>query len=67
MHAVLDECPFSVTRSDIFGPSGGTPLPQPYADKIASLRALIGGLDSEIARLEERAAVMLAGDLGVLA
>src|SRR6266487_1028786 len=37
-------------------------LPQPYAGKVASLRALIGVLDGEIARLEEEAAAMLAGD-----
>ena len=57
---------------DIFGPGGGIwldelPLPQPYAGKVASLRALIAVLDGEIARLEEQAAGMLAGDRGYAA
>ncbi len=72
VHAVLAKCGIPVTHSDIFGRGGGIwldglPLPQPYAGKIASLRALIGVLDSEIARLEEQAAAMLAGDRGYAA
>jgi hypothetical protein len=50
-----------VTRSDIFGPGGGIwldglPLAQPFAGKVASLRALIAVLDGEIGRLEEQMA-----------
>jgi transposase len=72
VHAVLAKCGIPVTGSDIFGRGGviwldGLPLPQPYAGKIASLRALIGVLDSEIARLEEQAAALLAGDRGYAA
>ena len=72
VHAVLAKCGVPVTGSDIFGRGGviwldGLPLPQPYAGKIASLRALIGVLDSEIARLEEQAAALLAGDRGYAA
>ena len=72
MHAVLAKSGIPVTRSDIFGPGGGIwldglPLPQPYAGKVASLRALIGVLDREIARLEVQAAGMLAGDRGYAA
>jgi transposase len=72
VHAVLAKSGIPVTRSDIFGRGGGIwldglPLPQPYAGKIASLRALIGVLDGEIARLEEQAAGMLAGDGGYAA
>ena len=49
---------FPVTRSDIFGSGDGIwldglPLAQPYAGKVASLRALIAVLDGEIGRLEE--------------
>jgi len=43
------------------------PLPQPYADKVASLRARTGVLDGEIARLEDQAAAALAGDPGYAA
>jgi transposase len=69
VHAVLAKAGVPVTRSDIFGRGGGIwldglPLPQPYAGKIASLRVLIAVLDGEIARLEEQAAGMLAGDRG---
>jgi len=72
VHAVLAKCGIPVVRPDIFGRGGGIwldglPLPQPYAGKIASLRALIGVLDSEIARLEEQAAGLLAGDRGYAA
>jgi transposase len=72
VHAVLAKSGIPVTRSDIFGPGGGIwldglPLPQPYAGKAASLRALTGVLDGEIARLEEQAASVLAGDPGYAA
>ena len=72
VHAVLAKAGIPVTRSDIFGRGGGIwldglPLPQPYAGKIASLRALISVLDGEIARLEEQAAGMLAGERGYAA
>ena len=72
VHAVLAKSGIPVTRSDIFGPGGGIwldglPLPQPYAGKVASLRALIAVLDGEIARLEEQAAGLLAGDRGYAA
>jgi transposase len=42
-------------------------LPQPYAGKVASLRALTGVLDGEIARLGQQAAGMLAADAGYAA
>ena len=45
----------------------GLVLPAPYAGKVASLRALIGVLDGEIARLEQQAAGMLDGDKGYAA
>src|ERR1700747_380456 len=66
---VVAEAGIPVPRSDIFGRGGGIwldglPLPQPYAGKIASLRALIAVLDGEIARLHGQAAAMLAGDRG---
>ncbi len=72
VHAVLAKSGIPVTHSDIFGPGGGIwldglPLPQPYAGKVASLRALIGVLDAEIARLEDQAAGLLAGDRGYAA
>jgi transposase len=72
VHAVLAKCGVPVTRTDIFGRGGGIwldalVLPQPYAGKIASLRALIGVLDSEIARLEDQAAGLLAGHPGYAA
>jgi transposase len=72
VHAVLAKSGVPVTRSDIFGSGGGIwldglPLPQPYAGKVASLRALIGVLGGEIGRLEEQAAGMLAGDKGYAA
>ena len=72
VHAVLAKLGIPVRRSDIFGPGGGIwldqlVLPQPYAGKVASLRALIAVLDSEIARLGHDAAGMLAGDRGYAA
>jgi transposase len=72
VHAVLAKAGIPVTRSDIFGPGGGRwldglVLPQPYAGKVASLRALTGVLDGEIARPEQQAAAMLAGDPGYAA
>lgn len=72
VHAVLAKCGIPAAGSDIFGRGGGIwldglPLPQPYAGKIASLRALIGVLDSEIARLEDQAAGLLAGHAGYAA
>jgi transposase len=72
VHAVLAKCGIAVTHSDLFGQGGGIwldglPLPQPYAGKVASLRALTGVLDREIARLEEQAGAMLAGDRGYAA
>ena len=72
MHAVLARCGITVRRSDVFGPGGGVwldqlVLPQPYAAKVASLRALIAVLDGEIARLGQAAAGMLAGDTGYAA
>jgi transposase len=72
VHAVLAKAGIPVTRSDIFGRGGGIwldglPLPQPYAGKIASLRALIGVLDGEIAPARGTAAGMLAGERGYAA
>ena len=72
VHAVLAKSGIPVTHSDIFGRGGGLwldalALPQPYAGKVASLRALTGVLDGEIARLEQQAAAMLAGDRGYAA
>jgi transposase len=72
VHAVLAKLGIPVTHSDVFGRGGGLwldglPLPAPYAAKVASLRALIGVLDGEIARLGNDAAAMLAGDKGYAA
>jgi transposase len=72
VHAVLAKLGVEVTHSDIFGAGGGLwldqlVLPAPYAAKVASLRALIGVLDGEIARLGQQAAGMLAGDAGYAA
>src|SRR6185312_15193489 len=69
VHAVLAKLGVPVTHSDIFGRGGGLwldqlVLPEPYAAKVASLRALIGVLDGEIARLGGRAGQMLAADPG---
>jgi transposase len=70
VHAVLAKAGVPVTRSDISGPGGGIwldGLPQPYAGKVASLRALIAVLDGEAGRPQEQAADMLAGDRGYAA
>jgi len=72
VHAVLAKAGIAAAHSDIFGRGGGIwldqlPLPQPYAGKVASLRALAGVLDGEITRLEGQAAAMLAGDPGYAA
>jgi transposase len=72
VHAVLAKLGIAVTHSDIFGTGGGLwldqlVLPAPYAAKVASLRALIGVLDGEIARLGQQAAGMLAADKGYAA
>jgi transposase len=72
VHAVLAKAGIPVSHSDIFGRTGGMwldglALPQPYAGKIASLRALTAVLDGEITRLEQQAAAMLAGDRGYAA
>src|SRR2546428_11297447 len=72
VHAVRAKSGIPVIHSDIFGRGGGIwldqlVLPQPYAGKVASLRALIGVLDREIARLEEQAAGLLPGDRGYAA
>jgi transposase len=72
VHAVLAKCGIPVRHSDIFGRQGPAwpdelVLPAPYAGKVASLRALTGVLDGEIARLGQQAADMLAGDQGYAA
>jgi transposase len=72
VHALLAKAGIPVTHSGIFGRTGGLwldtlALPQPYAGKLASLRALAGVLDGEIARLEQQAAQLLAGDPGYAA
>jgi transposase len=72
VHAVLAKAGVAVTWSDLFGRGGGAwldalVLPQPYAGKVASLRALIAVLDGEIARLQDQAAAMLDGDKGYAA
>jgi transposase len=72
VHAVLAKLGVPVTHSDIFGTGGGLwldqlVLPQPFAAKVASLRALTGVLDGQIARLGQEAAGMLAGDRGYAA
>jgi transposase len=72
VHAVLAKLGVPVTHSDIFGRGGGLwldqlVLPQPFAAKVASLRALIGVLDGQITALGGEAASMLAGDAGYAA
>jgi len=72
VHAVLAKLGVPVTHSDIFGTGGGLwldqlVLPEPYAAKVASLRALIAVLDGEIARLGQQAAGQLAGEPGYAA
>ena len=69
VHAVLAKLGVPVTHSDIFGTGGGVwlgqlVLPEPYAGKVASLRALIAVLDGQIARLGDQAGQMLAADPG---
>jgi transposase len=65
VHAVLAKLGIEVTCTDIFGAWGSTwldglQLPQPYAGKVASLRALAGDLTAEITLLEEAVADLLA-------
>jgi transposase len=65
VHAVLAKLGIEVTCSDIFGVSGsawldGLVLGQPYAGKVAWLRALAGGLGAEITLLEAAIADLLA-------
>ena len=72
VHAVLAKLGVPVTHPDIFGSGGGLwldqlVLPQPYAAKVASLRALIAVLDGQITRLADQAAQMLAADPGYAA
>ena len=72
VHAVLAKLGVPVTHSDVFGRGGGLwldqlVLPEPYAAKVASLRALIAVLDGQIAGLGAEAAVMLAGQPGYAA
>jgi transposase len=72
VHAVLAKLGIPVTHSDIFGTGGGLwqdqlVLPEPYAGKAASLRALIAVLDGEIARLGQQSAQMLAAEPGYAA
>ena len=72
VHAVLAKLGIPVTHSDIFGTGGGLwldqlVLPEPYAAKVASLRALIAVLDGEIARLGQQSAQMLAAEPGYAA
>jgi transposase len=67
VHAVLAGCGIAVRHSDIFGRSGSAwpdqlVLAEPYAGKVASLRALTAVPDGEIARLEQQAGALLAGD-----
>ncbi len=65
VHAVLAKLGIEVTCSDIFGVWGNTwldglELGQPYAGKVASLRALAGALTAEITVLEAALAGLLA-------
>jgi transposase len=65
VHAVLAKLGIEVTCSDIFGVAGsawldGLVLGQPYAGKVASLRALAAGLTAEITMLEAAIAGLLA-------
>src|SRR5690242_14490790 len=64
VHAVLAKLGIPVTCTDIFGTWGNTwldglDLPQPYAGKVASLRALAAALATEIAMLEAAIAGLL--------
>ena len=72
VHAVLAKAGITVTHSDLFGRGGGLwldqlVLAQPYAGKVAALRALIAVLDGQIGLLGEQAAGMLAGEAGYAA
>ena len=72
VHAVLAKAGIAVTHSDVFGRGGGLwldqlRLEQPYAAKVASLRALIAVLDGQITLLADQAAGMLAADPGYAA
>src|SRR6266496_3044351 len=65
VHAVLAKLGIPVTCTDIFGVWGNTwldglELGQPYAGKVASLRALGGELTTEITVLEAAIADLLA-------
>ena len=69
VHAVLAKLGITVPCSDLFGAWGtawldGLGLPQPYAGKVASLRQLMGELNTEITMLSEVIADLLAGDRG---
>jgi transposase len=69
VHAVLAKLGIPVTHSDLFGTGGAAwldtlPLPQPYAGKVTSLRALIDTLTDEIGMLEEVLADLLHGHQG---
>jgi transposase len=64
VHAVLAKLGVPVTCTDIFGVWGSTwldglALPQPYAGKAASLRALAGELTAEVTMLEAAIADLL--------
>jgi transposase len=72
VHGVLAKLGIPVTHSDIFGVHGQAwldelPMPQPYAGKVASLRALAGDLAGEITLLEKVTADLLAGHEGYAA
>ena len=65
VHAVLAKLGVEVTCSDIFGVAGsawldGLVLSQPYAGKVASLRAVAGELTAEITLLEAAIGDLLA-------
>ena len=69
VHGVLAKLGIFVVCSDIFGVAGSAwldelALPQPYAGKVASLRALIAWLNNEIAVLEQVTADLLCGHDG---
>jgi len=69
LRAVLARLGIPVTRSDLFGTGGqawldGLELPQPYAGKVTSLRALTGELSAEIAMLTDVIGDLLAGHRG---
>jgi transposase len=69
VHGVLGKLGIAVPCSDVFGRFGsawldGLPLPEPYAGKVASLRALIAVLDGEVAAAEQVTAGLLGGHAG---